>query len=340
MRAAAGQAAAAGCPARLVFGPVAGEAAGERLRRSWSTRPVTTGAIAASQSSPGPAHAPASTGPRAVPPRPRSGPSRARTGRANPGGRYGRPGRPIPPSSWSSDRCSCSRTGCPARSGRHPAPSSRTHASSSASCWRCCTGAGVLGAHLLAQGVQHRLQRGGAPGGQVPGEPAWRRRRWCRAAGRGGKNPSSPSSSGPATRRRISSASCASPARSAPPAAAASKITSASGRASAGRASVQSVICRAHDTDNTPAGERLRDRGMVLQPPHPAHRPAGRTRGDPGLPGQPRPRRPLPVIFEPALRAERRQHPRPGGRMHRLRHAPAPAAPPPAPAPASDARSA
>ncbi len=32
-------------------------------------------------------------------------------------------------------------------------------------------GAGVLGTHLLAQGVQHRLQRGGAPGGQVPGDP-------------------------------------------------------------------------------------------------------------------------------------------------------------------------
>ncbi len=66
-------------------------------RRSWSTRPVTTGAIAASQSSPGPAHAPASTGPAPPsPPAPRPRRS-SRLGQAAEAGRQVRPAGPADP---------------------------------------------------------------------------------------------------------------------------------------------------------------------------------------------------------------------------------------------------
>ncbi len=67
--------------------------------------------------------------------------------------------------------------------------------------------------------------------------------------------------------------------------------------------SVQSVDCRGHDTEQPAARQRLSDRGMISQPPHPPDR-HPRRRGDAGLPGQPHPRRPLPVLLEPRPRRQ------------------------------------
>ncbi len=64
------------------------------------------------------------------------------------------------------------RTGCPARCGSSPsAASSRSSASSSAS-WRRCATLRSSSGPAGGQGIQHRLDRGGAPGGQVPIEAA------------------------------------------------------------------------------------------------------------------------------------------------------------------------
>ncbi len=132
-----------------------------------------SGARAASQSSPGPACGPGSTSPSPFPP----GPVPVRLpgadgGRAKPGGRKGRPGFPIPFRSWSRDRCSCSWAGCPARSGRVPAASSRRHASSRASCWRCGTVRTSSLPIFLPSESRTACKRRGAAGGQVGGEPA------------------------------------------------------------------------------------------------------------------------------------------------------------------------
>src|SRR5215831_8837474 len=68
-----------------------------------------------------------------------------------------------------------------------------------------------------------------------------------------------------------------------------------------------------------PCGQRLPDHRVRGQPPGPADRTGGGTGGDPGLPPQPGPRRAVPVVLEPALPGERRQHPAPGAGVLGLR---------------------
>jgi hypothetical protein len=66
-------------------------------------------------------------------------------------------------------------------------------------------------------------------------------------------------------------------------------------------------------------GQGLGHGGVRGQAPHPPDRPGRGAAGDPGLPPQPGPRRALPVVFVPALRVERAQHPGPRRRVQRLR---------------------
>ena len=123
---------AAGSPS-----PVALAQSARRSSRSWSTVPVTTGWMAASQAAPGPAGLPA--------------PSRV---------------------SWSRVMFSSRRTGWPARSGRQPAASSRVHASSRASCCRWAWVRVSSGPRRGDSESEDGVDGGGAPGGQVAVEPA------------------------------------------------------------------------------------------------------------------------------------------------------------------------
>ena len=208
--------------------------------------------------------------------------------------------------------------GCPARAGTHPAAISRRHASSSASWRRCHDRPQVLGPGPLPQRVQHRRPAPRCTAGSGP-RPASRTARTSHPGDRPRPvNPSSPSRSGRAVRRRISSARAARSARSAPPAAAASKIASASARHSAGSRSRPPAHLPRPRPGQLPRGQRLRDRRVRGQPPHPRHRAGRGGLGDPGLPPQPHLRRPVPVILAAVPGMERGQHPRPRRDMHRL----------------------
>ena len=225
-------------------------------RRSWWTRPVRRGARAASQSSPGPAHGPGSTGAGPAGARPDHG-RRALAGRVprrSRGAARARPGVPMPCRYWSRDRCSCSWTGCPARPGRHPAPISRRAGFFQGVVVALRPGPGVLGPLFLPQAVQHVLQGGGAPGRQVTGQPARAAEGGVQVAGRGRRTrprvlcPDRRSGGGsPPT----SSASAGQVHRLPPRRRAGSRPRPAG--APAGSLSVQSVTCRAYDTDTAPS---------------------------------------------------------------------------------------
>ncbi len=159
---------------------------------------------------------------------------------------------PSRPRSWSRVMCSWIWVGCPARSGRHPAPISRRQASSSAS-WsrwpllRVSSGPAFLpSASSTARSAA--VHCGVRSPSTRPASCNVRSSRSHRSA-----NPPSSSGSGPAQRRCISPASPARSARSAPPAAAASRIASASACLPAGSWPVQAQISRAHDAEMSPA---------------------------------------------------------------------------------------
>ena len=68
---------------------------------------------------------------------------------------------------------------------------------------------------------------------------------------------------------------------------------------------------------DSPRGQGVTHRAVRVETPHPRHRGGGGRVRDPGLPPQPRPRRPATVILKTAVRVERRQDRRPGGDVHR-----------------------
>ena len=160
-------------PGGVAGSPAAGQAGGEAVEEAVvdpAGHDRGQGGVAVIA---GPGVRPGSTGApgQAVPARPSGGlgPG-AGGGWPKPGGSHGRPGVPIPFRSCPGDRCSCSWTGCPARSGRVPAaqpPAGLLQSVMLALRHR----PDILGAHLLPQRIQHRLQRRGAAGRQVPGQP-------------------------------------------------------------------------------------------------------------------------------------------------------------------------
>ena len=176
--------------------------------------------------------------------------------------------------------------------------------------------AGVLGAHLLAERGEDVLQRRGAPAGQVTGDPA--------GAAQGGVQPQAAvgepviavliGAGGPAAdllRQRGQPGQVNPSGRGCGQ----DHVRVAPGP---GRELVGPVGDLPGPRHRQPAArQRLSDRRVIGQPPHPAHRGPRRGSRRAGLPGQPRPRGPLTVVLEPALRREPRQHLRPGSRVHR-----------------------
>ena len=212
------------------------------------------------------------------------------------------------------------RTGCPARCGSIPSAAiSRVHRLLQRVVPPLHHGAGVLGPPRPGQRVDHRLGRGRAPGGQVTLQPP----RPAERPGEPDRPVGEPVSSPPGRRAARRSSSATSEVRQvrAPPAPVSSSPSACPARRRGGVGPVARSAA-AHDTEIVPsASAAASDAGAPARPAHPAHlRPRGRA-GSLGLPGQPHPRRPVPVAGQPAARhAERRQHPRVRRRLPRLRH--------------------
>ena len=213
--------------------------------------------------------------------------------------------------------------GCPARSGRHPAPASRRQASSSAS-WSRCTGVRTSSGPPFLPNASSTAPSAAAHAGvkspsSRPAPRNVRPSRTRRLANPSSSPPSGPSSSGAALRDRICSASPARSASDAPPAAAANRISSAPDRWASGSWSVQAAMARAYDGDTVPPASARRQRGVGGQPAHPPDGTIRRPTGDLGLPAQPHPRAALPIILIRRASPERGQDSRVRRRLRRLR---------------------
>ena len=176
--------------------------------------------------------------------------------------------------------------------------------------------AGVLRAGFPGQRVQHRLQRGGAPAGQLPVQ--------LPGAAQGGAQPQRPVLE-PVTGAGVGAGGAAADLLGQPGQAVQVRAAGRRGQQDHVRvppALFGQQIGPAGDLPRPRHGDRAAgqgggDRGMISQRPHRRQRGAGRRAGDPRLPPQPRPRRSLPVILIPALRRERAQHPGPRRGMNR-----------------------
>ena len=177
----------------------------------------------------------------------------------------------------------------------------------------------ILGPGRPGQGIQHRLDRGGAPGGQVPIEAAgtFERGRQPQPAvlepvrvtvGLGVRAEQLPRNPGQVTQRGAGSGGAEQLAV---------RLVADSGGEPVGP--VRDLPApRRRDSAR---GQRSREESMCLEAVHPGDLRARGRAGGLGLPGQPRPRRPVPVTGQPPARhAERRQHPRMRRRLPRLRH--------------------
>ena len=197
--------------------------------------------------------------------------------------------------------CSWICVGCPARSGTQPDGDQlparflqRRHGA-------LALGAGVLRAGLLAERVQHRLQRGGALRGQVTFDPA--------RAVQGAVQPQLPIRE-PVITVAVGLGAAAAHLLGQPGQVREFRAARRRGQQDligvrllpSGSLAVQAQISRAHDAEISPAGQRVADGRVGGQPARPADRPGRRAAGDPGLPPQPRPRRALPVILASARR--------------------------------------
>ena len=175
----------------------------------------------------------------------------------------------------------------------------------------------VFGAEVLAEGVEDRLQRGGAGRRSGPRRLSRRRRGWCPGAGTGRRTRPHPRhprcrrpgpGAGLSTFRRSSGRE----PRGLPAAARARRhragSASASSRLSAGSLSVQAAISLAQDSEMSPAAITAAIRSMAARGVS-ARRPRRwPLPWNPGLVDQPRPGGAVPVRLIPALRGERGQH--------------------------------
>ena len=210
------------------------------------------------------------------------------------------------------------RTGCPARCGSMSAPISRMHASSSASCRRCArvrVSSGPPGraseSSTASTAAAHRAVR------SPSSRPA--PSRVCASRTSRSSNPSSPSRRAGVLTAQVlgQERGCPGP-RPARRRRAARRRPRRARRRGARRSSRRSA---APTTATRPVGQRRGQHRVGRQAAHPADPARGGPAGRLGLPGQPHPRRPVPVAGQAAARhAERRQHPRVRRGLPRLGH--------------------